>query len=408
MQPALAILSSLLILAGVGRADPVPWVAIWATAPIEEAPAPELLAGPRLVLRQVVRLSTGAETVRLRLSNEYGSEPLVLDDVRVAVAEAGGAIEGRTDRPVRFAGEGRLVIPPKSMCVSDPLAFAAAAQTDLAVTARLLSLPRKLAGHPGSRATSYLKPGAGTADGNLAGAVKIVHWYFLSAVEAQAGGTGRAALVCLGDSLTDGHGCETDQNTRWTDALSLRLKEDPATKGISVLNLGIGGNRLLYPGLGPAGLARLPRDVFGQPGAKWVILQLGINDLGTRVKAREAGQAFASAQDIIAGYGHAISECQARGIRVALATLTPFAGASWYSTPDIEADRQAINRWIREAAPCDLVLDFDAALRDPAKPTLLLASYDSGDHLHPSTEGYRHMAEAVPFEFFGTARPGAR
>jgi lysophospholipase L1-like esterase len=407
MALPLAILSSLVLLAGACRAAPAPWVGIWAAAPIEEAPAPELLAAPGLVLRQVVRISTGAETVRLRLSNEYGSEPLVLDDVRLAVAAAGGAIRDQTDRPVRFGGSAKVTVPPRSVCVSDPLAFAAAAHTDLAVTARLLSLPRKLAGHPGSRATSYLKPGACPADGSLAGAARIVHWYFLSAIEAEAGGAGRAAVVCLGDSLTDGHGCETDSNTRWTDDLSRRLKGNPATERISVLNLGIGGNRLLHPGLGPAGLARLPRDVFAQAGVKWVILQLGVNDLGTRVKAREAGQSFASAQDIIAGYRQAISECRGRGIRVALATLTPFAGAGWYSTPDIEADRQAINRWIRNEAPCDRVLDFDAALRDPAQPTLLLGAYDSGDHLHPSAAGYQLMAETVPLDFFGAAHAGA-
>lgn len=402
-----AILTSLALLACTGRAAAPSWVGVWATAPLEEAAAPELLAGPRTVLRQVVRISAGAERVRLRLSNEYGGEPLVLEDVRLAIAGADGAIQGQTDRPVRFSGEATVSIPPGSVCLSDPLTFPAAAQADLAVTARLGSLPGRLAGHPGSRATSYLKSGADTADESLTGATKIVHWYFLSGIEAEASGTGRAAVVCLGDSITDGHGCPTDQNARWTDALTRRLQADPATAGISVLNLGIGGGRLLRTGLGPAGLARLSRDVFGQAGAGWVILQLGVNDLGTRIKAQAAGQAYARAQDIIAGYQQALSACRARGLRVALATLTPFAGARWYSTPEIESDRQLINAWIREGAPCDRVLDFDAALRDPARPTLLLPAFDSGDHLHPSMEGYRRMAECVPLDFLVSARTGA-
>jgi len=403
----LSVLASLVLLACDGRANPASWVAIWATAPLEEATPPELLAGQRMVVRQVARISTGAETLRLRLSNEYGSEPLVLEEVHLAVANAGGAIRAQTDRLVPFAGMARVSIPPRSACYSDPVVFPAPAQTDLSITVRLLSLPGKLAGHPGSRTTAYLKPGAGTADENLTGATQIVHWYFLSGIEASVSGTGRAAVVCLGDSITDGHGCQTDQNTRWTDDLSRRLLADPATAGISVLNLGIGGGRLLRPGLGPAGFARLSRDVFGQAGVKWVILQLGVNDLGTRIKAQAAGQAFASAQDIIAGYQQVLSACRERGIRVALATIMPFAGAHWYSTPEIEIDRQAINRWIRESAPCDRVLDLDAALRDPSQPALLLPAYDSGDHLHPSMEGYRHMAESVPLDFFITARTGA-
>jgi lysophospholipase L1-like esterase len=403
----LAAMSPLVPLACAGPTSPVHWVVIWATAPLEEATPPELLAGQRMVLRQVVRISTGAETVRLRLSNEYGSEPLVLEDVRLAVADSGGAIRGPTDRQVLFAGAARVSVPPGTERFSDPLAFQAPAHTDLSITARLVSLPARLAGHPGSRATSYLKPGAGTADETLPGATTVVHWYFLSGIEDSSGGARRAAVACLGDSITDGHGCETDQNTRWTDDLSQRLKTDPATAGISVLNLGIGGGRLLRPGLGPPGLARLPRDVFGQAGVRWLILQLGVNDLGTRIKARAAGQAFASAQDIIVGYQQVLSACRDHGIRVALATITPFAGAAWYSTPDIESDRQAINRWIREAAPCERVLDFDAALRDPAQPTLLLPAYDSGDHLHPSVAGYRRMAESVPMDFFAAARSGS-
>jgi lysophospholipase L1-like esterase len=323
------------------------------------------------------------------------------------MADGGGAIRGRTDRAILFGGEAKVSIPPRSVCVSDPLSFPAPALSDVAVTVRLVSLPQKLAGHPGSRANSYLKAGAGTADVDLTGAAKIVHWYILSGIDASANGPARAAVVCLGDSITDGRGVLPDQNTRWTDAFARRLQADPATAWISVLNLGIGGGRLLRPGSGPAGLERLSRDVFGQAGARWVILQLGVNDLGTRIKAKVAGLPYASAQDIIAGYQKVLSACREHGIRVGLATITPDSNASWYSTPDIEADRQAINKWIRESAPCDRVIDFDAALRDPAHPSVLLPDYDSGDHLHPSMAGYRLMAESVPLDFLLPAGTGA-
>jgi lysophospholipase L1-like esterase len=371
-----------------------------------EAPAePELEAGR--VLRQVVRISTDVATVRLRLSNEYGAEPLVLGEVRLAIAGTGGTIQPETDRPVRFSGANTVSVPPRSARVSDPLTFSAPAHADLAITVRLLRVPGRLTGHPGSRATSYLTAIAGPSDASLANASPVVHWYFLIAIEAAARGPGRAAVVCLGDSITDGHGCLPDQNTRWTDELSRRVQAVPATARVAILNLGIGGGRLLRPGAGPAGLARLSRDVFDQAGVAWLILQLGVNDLGTRIAARKAGQPYASAEDIIAGYRRILADCRDRGIQVGLATITPFAGAAWYSTPDIEADRQRINRWIRAEAPCDRVIDFDAALRDPSRPTLLLPAFDSGDHLHPSTLGYRRMAESVPLDFFAMDPSGA-
>ena len=397
-------MASLAVFAGSGCATPAKWVGVWSTAPIEEAADRELASGREVVLRQVVRISDGSERVRLRLSNEYGAEPLVVEDVRVAVAGPGGSIAPRTDRPVLFSGGPRVSIPAGSERYSDALAFAATADSDLAVTARLVGLPSRLAGHPGSRATSYVKVDAGTADERLEGATRIVHWYVLSGIEANRGRAARAAIVCLGDSITDGHGCPPDTNSRWTDALSRRLRAVPATRDISVLNLGIGGGRLLRPGIGPAGLARLSRDVYGQAGARWVIVELGVNDLGARIKAQAAGQAFASAQDLIAGYQKVVSGCREHHVRVALATITPFAGATWYSTPEIERDRQVVNRWIRQAGSCDRVVDFDAALRDSEHPTLLLPSYDSGDHLHPSMAGYRRMAESVPIDFLAPAQ----
>ncbi len=407
--PQLLLLLALLGFAtGVARASPPNWVGIWATAPIEEEALPEVVGGQGVVVRQIVRISTSAQIVRLRLSNEYGSETLVLDGLRLALAGPGGTIQASTDRPVLFSGGTRVSIPPMSVCVSDPLAFPAPAHSDLAITSRLVSLPQKLAGHPGSRTTSYVKPGAGTADVDLAGAKRIVHWYFLSGIETLDDGTGRAAVVCLGDSITDGYGCSPDRNTRWTDVFSQRLRADPSFSRISVLNLGIGGGRLLRPGTGPSGLARLSRDVFGQAGVRWLIVELGVNDLGTRIKAKSAGLPYADPKDIIAGYRDVLSACRAHGIRVALSTITPFAGATWYSTPEIEIDREVINRWVREEAPCDLVLDFDAALRDPADPNLLLPAYNSGDNLHPSMAGYRRMADFVPLAFFVPTQTGTK
>jgi len=161
-----------------------------------------------------------------------------------------------------------------------------------------------------------------------------------------------------------------------------------------VLNQGIGGNRLLRDGLGPNVLARLDRDVIAQPGVRWLILFEGINDLGTANKARESGQPFATGQDIIQAYEQIIVRTQAHGIRVFGGTILP-CGGSFYDTPELEADRQVINAWIRTSGKFDAVIDFDAAVRDPQNPSRLAAEYDTGDHLHLNPAGYAAMAAAV-------------
>ena len=90
---------------------------------------------------------------------------------------------------------------------------------------------------------------------------------------------------------------------------------------------------------------------------------------------------------------------RARGITVIGATILPFGTSTTYHPPaETEADRQAINAWIRAPGHFDAVIDFDAALRDPDNPSRLNPALDSGDGLHPSLEGYRAMAAAVPLE----------
>jgi lysophospholipase L1-like esterase len=54
-----------------------------------------------------------------------------------------------------------------------------------------------------------------------------------------------------------------------------------------------------------------------------------------------------------------------------------------------------VNQFIRTSGVFDAVVDFDAAVRDPADPQRMLPAYDSGDHLHPGDAGYERMAAAV-------------
>lgn len=379
------------------------WVGLWATAQQQEDTPASLHASGSL-LREIVRVSHGAPSLRLHLSNEYGREPLKLASVHVALATGKGAVAPGSDKAVRFSGKEAAEIAPGADLVSDAIDFSAKDNADLSVTIVFDSVPAKIAGHPGSRATSFVASSGIPSANQLEGAASVVHWYVLSGVEGLEPSS-VAAVVCFGDSITDGHGVDTDTNKRWTDGLVRRLQADPSTKNVTVLNLGIGGNRLLRPGIGPSGLSRLKRDVLDQPGVKWVIVQLGVNDLGSRLKAKAAGVPYASAEDILAGYKQVIDACHAQGIKVAMGTIMPFANASWYSTPDVQADRIAINDWIRASSHCDTVVDFDAALKDPSDPTRLLPLYSEEDHLHPSVEGYRVMATAVPLSLFASKGP---
>jgi lysophospholipase L1-like esterase len=157
-----------------------------------------------------------------------------------------------------------------------------------------------------------------------------------------------------------------------------------------VLNAGIGGNAVIRGGLGPSALARLDHDVLEQPGARWLIVFEGINDLGGR---------SASRPDLIAAYKQIITRAKKRGLRVYGATILP-CGQSFYFTPELEAARQEINQWVRTSGEYDAVIDFDAALRDPRNPSQLSAAAESPDHLHPSGLGYKVLADAIDLKLF--------
>jgi lysophospholipase L1-like esterase len=385
------------------------WVATWTAAPqlTEEANLPPAPGFADTTLRQVVHVSIGGRRLRVRLSNAYGRAALTLLSVHVARSAGGSAIAAGTDQALAFHGRASVTVPAGALVVSDPVDFDLVPLSDVAVTAYLRGAPADVTGHPGSRTTSYLQAGNALAAAELAGAAPVDHWYFLSGLEVIAT-PASAAVAIVGDSITDGRGSTTNGNDRWPDDLARRLQANPATRQVAVLNQGIGGNRLLRDGLGPSALARLDRDVLAQPGVRWLIVLEGINDIGTRVKAREQGEPWATADDIVAALEQIAVRAHARGIRVYGATILPFEGATGYFTPDGEADRQAVNAWIRTSGAFDRVIDFDAVTRDPRKPSRLSAAVDGGDHLHPSAAGYRIMADAVDPDLFGEPQRPAR
>jgi lysophospholipase L1-like esterase len=220
-----------------------------------------------------------------------------------------------------------------------------------------------------------------------------------------------AAIVAFGDSITDGHATADNSDTRWPDDLARRLEASPRTRGLSVLNLGMGGNRLLLDALGPNALARFDRDVLAQAGVRYLIVLEGVNDLGTatRLAPISAARHTVLVHQIIGTYGQIILRAHAHGITAIGGTIAPFMGSDYYHpAPVSEADRQAINAWIRQPGHFDAVVDFDRAVRDPEHAERMLPAYDSGDHLHPSPAGYRAMAAAIPLRLFTSRGPTHR
>ena len=382
------------------------WVGTWASsAQLADPSQAEPPAGfPDTTLRQIVRVSIGGSRVRVRFSNAFGTTPLTLTKAHVALSVGGGATRPGSDRALTFAGRASVTVPPGALMVSDPLEFELRALADVAVTVHLKGAPREITAHPGSRTTSYLQAGDAVTATELAAPVKVDHWYFLNGIDVVPTGLA-AAVAVLGDSITDGRGSTTNGNDRWTDHLARRLQSDERTKGIGVLNQGIGGNRLLRDGLGPNALARLDRDVLAQTGVRFLIVLLGVNDIGTRKAASERGEPAASVEDMIGAYEQIILRARTHGIRVYGATIPPFEGFEAYFTAETEAHRQAVNAWIRTSGRFDGLVDFDAALRDPERPSRLRTEADGGDHLHPGPAGYRLMGDAVDLGLFDL-RPG--
>lgn len=394
-----ALLSSLAALGAETSVAPY-WVGTWATSPRAEEAATVGVSLEGATLRQVVHVSLGGARVRLRLSNVFGLTALTLRGVHLALSAGGGAIRPGTDRALSFHGQAAITIPAGAVMLSDPLDFDLPAMADAAISIHVQSVPAPLTTHPGSRTTSYVLAGDHLSATDLPAATKVVRWFFINGLDV-VDATGRAAaVVVLGDSITDGYGCITDANNRWTDELTRRLQADPATLHVGVLNHGIGGNRLLRDGLGPNALARFERDVLAQTGVRWLIVLEGINDLGTRPEARAKGQDYAVAADLIAAYDQMIERAHTRGIRVIGATILPFTGSKNYWSADGDADRQTINTWIRTSGRFDAVIDFDAALRSPDQPDRLKPEVDGGDHLHPSIAGYATMARVVDLALF--------
>jgi len=371
------------------------WIAVWGASPSDPAPA---LAGQ--TIREHVRLSLGGDRLRIRLSNRFGTGPLTVGPLHVARQGSGPGILPGTDRTVTFGGESTVTIAAGALAVSDPVRLDVEALQEIAVSIYFPAGSGGLTVHSLGVSTTYIStPGDFTGASVLPLATTALSRYLLSDVEVRAR-KGRA-IVTLGDSITDGYASTVDANHRWPDYLADRIRGHRGNEPLSVVDQGISGNRLRKDIAGPSAQERFDRDVIAQPGARWVTLLEGINDIGFP-GILEPALPRTTAAEIIAAYKQLIARAHAAGLKIYGGTLTPFEGTTFpgYYAPDKEPVREAVNDWIRHAGKFDAVIDFDKAIRDPAQPHRMLPAYDSGDHLHPNDAGYKRMAETVDLRLF--------
>jgi lysophospholipase L1-like esterase len=391
----LQVLTIILLIFGfssLSSAKPTKWVGTWSTAPqlVEPGNNPPSPGLSNNTLRQIVRVSLGGDTLRMRFSNEFSTSSVTLNEVHIAISVGRDTIDPSTDKVLLFNGETEITIGPGSAISSDPFQFALQPRADVAITIYFGSTSLDVTGHPGSRTSSYILTGNEVSKENFFGAVTTDHWYIINTIDILAPDSAYAIAI-LGNSITDGRGSGTNKQNRWPDELARRLNENPHTQLVAVLNEGIGGNCVLGDCLGPSALSRFKRDVLNQNGVKWLIILEGINDIGN--------EAPGVGNSLIDAYKQIIYSAHGNGIFVYGATLLPFGG-SFYDSEAHETERQTVNEWIRSSGRFDAVIDLDVALRDPENPLHLLPVADTGDHLHPNERGHRMMAEAVDLALF--------
>ncbi len=338
------------------------WVGTWSTAPqlVEPRNMPPAPGLSNNTLRQVVCVSIGGDSLQVRFSNEFSTSPVTMKAVQIAISKGGSTIDASTTKELKFQGKPEVTMDPGIAITSDPVLFHLKPRMQVAITIYFGQTSPDVTGHPGSRTTSYLLAGDNISAVNFADAVKTDHWYIINGIDVKAPNTA-AAVAILGNSITDGRGSGTNKQDRWPDILAERLLKNASTEHIAVLNMGIGGNCVLKPCLGPSGLDRFDRDIIKQHGVRWLIIMEGINDIGGTPDSASASRV---ADDLIAAYEQMIDKAHAHGIRVYGATLTPIK-KSFYYTDYHEAARETVNKWIRNSGRFDAVIDFDKVMENP-------------------------------------------
>jgi lysophospholipase L1-like esterase len=370
------------------------WLTTWGAA--MQQPAANAAAHSDQTLRMLVRVSVGGQRARVQLSNTFGTTPLVLGPVHLALHGQGSAIVPGSDRTLLFSGKPTVRIAPGALVVSDPVNLDIPALGDLAISVYAPAGTGPASRQSTALRTTYIASGDMTAAAELPGATTAQAWLWISGVEVLAPANS-GAIVVLGASSTAGTTSTPNTNRSWPSVLAERLQSNQATKNLSVINMGIAGNRVLgdTPASGVGALSRFDRDVLGHSGVQWLMMFEGTNDVGALARDPQS----MTPDDLINAYKQLIERAHAHGIKVIGCTLNPFQGMAYY-TEQSEAARLAVNKWIMTSGAFDAAVDFDAVTRDPANPRQLNPPFNNGDHLHPNDAGYKAMAEMIDLGMF--------
>ena len=349
-----------------------------------------------------MRASIGGSSLRVHLSNAFGAGPLYIGAAHIALRDKDSAIIPTSDHALTFNGKPSVTIPLGAEMISDPVALTLAPLGELAISVYVPGDTGPASTHSLGLHTTWVKSGDVTAAPDLSDGEKLLSWYWVSGVDVQAP-VESAAIVALGDSITDGATSTPDTDSSWPSFLSQRLVANPATAKIAIVNQGISGNRVLADGAGVSALARFDRDVLAQPGVKWLLILEGINDMNAAGRpplpdAPNTGISPVTADDLIGAMKQMVLRAHDHGIKVIGCTLTPFGNA----TDKTEAMRQALNAFIRTPGSFDSVVDFDKVIQDPADPRQFRAGYNKTDKLHPNDAGYKAMADAIDLSLFNS------
>ncbi len=383
------------------RTLPDIWTTTWEAPMVSVTPtSPSQYEGQ--TIRTIAHISAGGHAIRLRISNEFGTDYLKFGEIHLAASAGNSVILSGTDHLVTFAGRKELSVPVGATAVSDPVSLEVPPGINLTISL-YVTKTNQISDHQNSEQYSYVANGDLTAAKAMPGSTTIYDRPFLTGIDV-LGSPIAGSVVALGDSITDGNGSDTNQNDRWPDDLATRLIAADNNR-VGVGNAGISGNALISrpAPTNPVATGRFNQDVLAQPGRHWVILLEGINDIGNTLCCGPAP----SADELISADRELIATAHGMGLKIFAMTLLPYQGAFYYTAAG-EQKRERLNAFIRDGGEFDAVFDTDAALRDPKNLLQLNPIYDSGDHLHPNAAGDQVIADTVDISLFRQPPPAAR
>jgi lysophospholipase L1-like esterase len=405
------LVSFLLFVPALFGALPNAWMATWAASPQSGTPNPRepLLNIDNQTVRERMRLSVGGSQIRVRLSNEFGSSPLSISSVTVAMPTDASGVKKESIQSITFEGHNSITIPAGAPVLSDPIRFPVTSGTEISISIYFPNRVLTPTLHAFEFKHAVVSQRGDFTHGEKIDAAAVSTASISVSAVLVPGQPSERLVVAFGDSITDGDGSTVDADNNWPGNLIRRATRTPKTSTFAVVNEGIVGNRLLRDGdiFGVSALARFDRDALVLPGVTHIVLLEGINDI-CFPGAKMDGQFLAdpagtpSAQGITDGYRQLISRAHARGVKVIGATITPCEGVDipGYYSEVKEVIRQTVNKWIRTNGAFDGVIDFDAVVRDPNHPSQILPKFASKDHLHPNDQGYKAMADSIDLNLF--------